>query len=178
MKATHTFLVAMALAAFVDARQVSGQCVGINNCSVTHTVSVTVAALVKLDVGTATTTLTSPTPANITSGAAVPDPGPTIAISANRSWTLNIRSQNPTNWTYAGGNGGVKPIGDLAWSIASGGTFAALTATDVIFTSGTTGALNAPAQAFFRTTWAGGFASPSNAPGTYTLPIVFTLTAP
>jgi hypothetical protein len=33
-------------------------------------------------------------------------------------------------------------------------------------------------NSFFRTSWAGGFSAASNAPGTYTLPIVFTLTAP
>lgn len=178
MKATRTILVATALAALVSARPAGAQCVGINTCNVIHTVSVTVAALVKLDVGAATTTLTSPTVADITNGAAVADPGPTLAITANRSWTLNIKSQNPTTWSYTGGAGGLKPIGDLTWSTAAGGTFTALTATDVIFTSGTTGVLAHPAQAFFRTSWAGGFSSPGNAPGTYTLPIVFTLTAP
>jgi hypothetical protein len=178
MKATRTVLVATALAALVGAPPAGAQCVGINTCNVIHTVSVTVAALVKLDVGTSTTTLTSPTATDITNGASVPDPGPTLAITANRSWTLNIKSQNPTTWTYTGSAGGSKPVGDLTWSTSSGGTFTALTATDVIFTSGATGVLAQAAQAFFRTSWAGGFSSPSNAPGTYTLPIVFTLTAP
>ena len=34
------------------------------------------------------------------------------------------------------------------------------------------------AQAFFRTVWAAGFTQPSNAPGVYSLPVVFTLSAP
>ena len=108
----------------------------------------------------------------------VPDRGPTFTIQANRSWTLNIRSQNATTWTYVGTAGGVKPIGDLAWSTASGGAFAAITNADAIFTAGASATSGTPAQAFFRTSWAGGYGSPGNAPGTYSLPVIFTLSAP
>ena len=86
----------------------------------------------------------------------VPDRGPTFTMQANRSWTLNIRSQNATTWTYVGTAGGVKPIGDLAWSTASGGAFAAITNADAIFTAGASATSGTPAQAFFRTSWAGG----------------------
>jgi hypothetical protein len=72
----------------------------------------------------------------------------------------------------------VKPIGDLAWSTAVNGTFAAITGTDATFASGASASNGTAAAAFFQTTWIADFTSASNAPGSYSLPIVFTLTAP
>ncbi|MFL5524034.1 MAG: hypothetical protein ACJ8AF_07955, partial [Gemmatimonadaceae bacterium] len=85
---------------------------------------------------------------------------------------------NGSNWSYLGTDGGVKSIGDLAWSTASNGTFAALTSSDVTFTSGAAASNGTSAPIYFRTSWLNDFTSVSNAPGTYSLPIVFTLTAP
>jgi hypothetical protein len=72
----------------------------------------------------------------------------------------------------------VKPISDLSWATASGGTFAAITGSDATFASSASSSNGTAAQAFFKTSWANDFTSASNAPGTYSLPIVFTLTAP
>jgi hypothetical protein len=125
-----------------------------------------------------TTALTDPTADDVDAGNVIPNAGPTFTIKANRSWTLKIKSQNATNWTYSGSFVGVKPIGDLAWSTAVGGTFAAITNTDATFTSGASSSNGAAAQVFFRTSWTADYTSASNLPGTYSLPIVFTLTAP
>jgi hypothetical protein len=178
MKATR-FLAAMVLATAIGATQASAQCSGnAGSCNTTNTASVTVGALVKLAMSSATTTLTNPTADDVDAGNVIADAGPIFTIKANRSWTLKIRSQNATNWTYAGSNSGVKPIGDLAWSTTSGGTFNAITNADVTFASGASASNGTGAQAFFRTSWLSDFADASNAPGTYSLPIVFTLTAP
>ena len=115
---------------------------------------------------------------DVDAGNVISDNGPTFTIKANRSWTLKIKSGNATNWTYVGSNAGVKPIGDLSWSTANNGTFAAITSTDATFTSGAGASNGTAAQAFFKTSWTNDFTSASNAPGTYSLPIVFTLTAP
>jgi hypothetical protein len=71
----------------------------------------------------------------------------------------------------------VKPIGHLAWS-ADGTTFAAITASDVTFASGAGATNSGSASSFFRTTWVADFADASNREGAYSLPIVFTLSAP
>jgi hypothetical protein len=178
MTTTRTLFGAMALVTAIYARQTDAQCIGVNSCNTTNTVSVTVGALVALDLSSTSTTLTNPTATDITAASVIADPGPTLTIRANRSWTLNVRSQNPTNWDYVGTEGGVKPIGDLSWSTTAGGTFTAVTNADAIFTSGATATAGTIEQAFFRISWAGGFGAPSNAPGTYTLPLIFTLTAP
>ena len=178
MKATRFLLTAMVLAT-VGATQANAQCSGnAGSCNTTNTASVTVGALVKLGMSSAATSLTNPTADDVDNGAVIADAGPSFTIKANRSWTLKIKSGNATSWTYAGSNAGVKPIGDLAWSTAANGTFAAITNSDATFTSGASASNGAAAQAFFKTTWSNDFTSASNAPGTYSLPIVFTLSAP
>lgn len=179
MRATRTLLAAMVLGTAIGASQANAQCSGnAGTCNTTNTASVTVGALVKLGMSSATTTLTNPSADNVDVGAVLADAGPSFTIKANRSWTLKIKSQNPIDWTYSGTNSGVKPIGDLAWSTAVNGTFAAITGSDATFASGAGASNGTAAAAFFRTTWVADFTSASNAPGSYSLPIVFTLTAP
>jgi hypothetical protein len=178
MKATRILLAAMVLGT-VGASQAVAQCTGnAGTCNTTNTASVSVGALVKLGMSGSATALTAPTADDIDVGVVIPNAGPTFSIKANRSWTLKIKSQNATDWTYAGSYSGVKPIGHLAWSTTVGGTFTAITNADATFTSGASSTNGTAAQAFFRTTWLGDFADASNREGTYSLPIVFTLTAP
>jgi hypothetical protein len=101
-----------------------------------------------------------------------------LTISANQAWTVHIRSLNSASWNYSGTAAGSKPIGELAWGTAAGGTFTPITNTDVVFAVGAGAASGSQQASFFRTTWVAGFGAPSNAPGNYTLPIAFTLTAP
>ena len=181
MRATRFLLAAMVLVTAIGASQANAQLQCNSNagtCSTINTASVTVGALVKLGMSSVTTTLTSPLATDVESGLSLDDVGPTFTIKANRSWNLKVKSQNPTNFTYGGSDGGVKPISDLSWAITSGGSYSAITASDVTFASGVSATNSTPAAAFFRTSWAGGFSAASNAPGTYSLPIIFTLTAP
>lgn len=178
MKATRSLMAAMVLGTAIVSSQASAQCSGTGSCNTTNTASVSVGALVKLGMSSASTALTNPTADDVDAGNVLADAGPSFTIKANRSWTLKIKSQNAANWTYVGSDAGVKPIADLAWSTAVGGTFAAITAADATFTSGASSTNGTAAQAFFRTSWANDFTSASNAPGSYSLPIVFTLSAP
>ena len=180
MKATRVILAAMVLGTAVGASQADAQCSGnAGSCTTTNTASVTVGALVKLGMTTATTALTAPTADDIDGGAQIENAGPVFTIKANRSWNLKIKTSNATNWTYvSGGNSGAKPIGHLAWALASGGTYTAITSSDVTFTSGAGATNTGAASAWFRTTWLADFADASNRQGVYELPIVFTLTAP
>src|SRR5215208_5766567 len=151
MKATRSFLAAMVLVTAIGASQADAQCSGnAGTCNTTNTASVTVGALVKLGMSSATTNLTNPTADDVDAGSVIADAGPSFTIKANRSWTLKIKSQNAANWTYVGSNAGVKSIADLAWSTSAGGTFAAMSATDATFTSGASASNGTAAQAFFR----------------------------
>jgi hypothetical protein len=179
MNATRFFMAAAVLASVIGANQANAQCSSNSgSCPTTHTASVTMGALVKLDMGTTTTTLTSPTVAEVETGALIADAGPSFTIKANRSWTLNIRTSNLSLWTYSGLLSGTKPISDLTWSNASGGSYVGIGSSDAPFLTGPGATNGLAAQAFFKTVWAAGFTQPSNAPGVYSLPIVFTLSAP
>ena len=179
MNATRFLLAAMVLGTAIAGNQASAQCSGnAGSCFTTNTASATVNALVKLGMGGTATTLTSPTADQIEAGALIADGGPTFTIKANRSWTLNIKTTNATIWTYAGSFAGTKPISDLTWSNAAAGTYSNIGTSDAVFLSGATASNGFAAQAFFKTVWAAGFVQPSNAPGTYSLPVVFTLSAP
>jgi hypothetical protein len=179
MTATRFLLAAMVLGSAISVNQAGAQCSGnAGSCNTTNTASVSVNALVKLGMSSVTTSLTSPTADQIEVGASIADGGPTFTIKANRSWTLNIKTTNAASWTYVGSLGGNKPVSDLTWSNAAAGTFVGISTTDAVFLSGASATNGAAAQAFFKTVWAAGFTQPSNAPGTYSLPVVFTLSAP
>lgn len=179
MKATRFILAAMVLGTAIGAEQVNAQCSGnAGTCNTTNTASVTLGAVVKLGMSSAATSLTAPTADQIEAGAVIADAGPTFTVKANRSWTLNIKTTNPATWTYVGSFAGAKPVSDLTWSNAVAGTFSNIGSTDALFLSGATATNGTAAQAFFRTVWAAGFTQPSNAPGIYSLPVVFTLSAP
>jgi len=179
MNATRFFMAAVVLASAIGANQANAQCSSnAGSCNTTNTASVTMNALVKLDMGSTTTSLTSPTVAQIEIGAVIADPGPTFTIKANRSWTLNIKTTNASLWTYVGSLAGTKPISDLNWSNAVAGSYVGIGSSDAPFLTGASATNGLAAQAFFKTVWAAGFTQPSNVPGTYSLPIVFTLSAP
>jgi hypothetical protein len=179
MNATRFLMAVTVLGSTLIVSQASAQCSGnAGTCNTTNTASVSVNALVKLGMSGTTTSLTSPTADQVEIGANIADAGPTFTIKANRSWTLNLKTTNPANWTYVGSFAGTKPISDLAWSNAVAGTFVGMSSSDALFLSGAAATNGTAAQVFFKTIWAAGFTQPSNAPGTYSLPVVFTLSAP
>lgn len=179
MNATRFLMAAMVLGTAMAANQANAQCSGnLGTCNTTNTASVTVNPVVKLGMSATTTSLTSPTADQIEVGANIADAGPTFTVKANRSWTLNIKTTAVSNWAYVGSNSGTKPISDLLWSNAAAGTFVGMSSTDALFLSGASATNGFAAQAFFKTVWAAGFTQPSNAPGVYSLPVVFTLSAP
>jgi hypothetical protein len=179
MFATRYLLAATVLGSALCVSQANAQCSGnAGGCLTVNTASATVNALVKLGMSATTSSLSSPTADQIEVGATLADAGPTFTVKANRSWTLNIRTSNPATWTYVGTLGGTKPISDLTWSNAVAGTFVGISTSDALFLSGAAATNGTAAQAFFRTVWAAGFTQPSNAPGVYSLAIVFSLSAP
>jgi hypothetical protein len=179
MTANRLLIPAILLGSLIFTSHADAQCSGnAGGCNTINTASATVNALVKLGMSATTTSLSAPTADQVDVGATLADAGPTFSIKANRSWTLNIRTSNATNFTYAGTNAGVKPITDLTWSNAVAGTYTAISGSDALFLSGAAATNGTAAQVFFKTVWAAGFTQASNAPGTYSLPIVFSLSAP
>jgi hypothetical protein len=106
-------------------------------------------------------------------------PGEPIAtnVRANAGWVRHLRASTAT-WSATTTSPGAparpnKPAGDLKWALASNGTFAALTNSDVNLFSGPATASSATTL-FFRTAYDWTL----DTPGNYSLSIVLTLTSP
>ena len=177
MKKTTLSLTALGLLLGWSPALVAQSCAAANSCQVTTTASVTVPALVSLDVsGGGALSLTPPGANDLTTGY-VEDAGPTFTLKANRAWTLSVHTTNATDFTYTGTQGGVKPISDMTWSTTSGGTYAAITGTAASVTTGTK-TNGASPSLFFRTLYSADFSDDRNAAGSYSMDLVFTVSAP
>jgi hypothetical protein len=122
------------------------------------------------------TSLSAPTTADFDAGFNATT-GPTLTVSANAPWTLHLRSTaafwSATNTSPGAPARTIKPAGDLSWSTASNGTFSALTTSDANLVTGPATASNVTSL-YFHTLydWA------LDTPGSYSMSIVLTLTAP
>jgi hypothetical protein len=174
-----TAVIGFAVALFATVAPANAQnCAGTNSCTVTSTASVVVPALVDLTVaGAGSISLTSPAAADLATGY-VQDAGPSITVKANRTWTLAVHTTAAANWTYTGTQSGVKPISDLTWSSTAAGTYSAITGTAASVVTNQARTNAGSPTIFFRTVYSSDFSSDNNAAGSYSIPLVFTLSAP
>lgn len=146
------------------------------NCAVggtaTYGLNVTISAVVRVAIENSAIALPAPTPAQFDAGfgGVVALPG---SVRANRSWTLSI-SAGSAVWSATPVSARQnKPATDLQWATAVGGPFANLTTAPVTaFVGGATA--DAAGALYFRVR----YSWTADTPGSYTLPIVVTLTAP
>ena len=172
---------------------------GAPTCNTVLNAQATVAHLLQLTVsGGAQTTLAPPVVTSYDSSAAAGSPdaypvgatGPALTVKANRGWQLTIKAQNayftfskdatyglcrPGDATGTCTASSSSPLGksavDLAWSLNAATSFAGLTTTAATVSSNTTGS-SATNTIYFRTKWL----YASDVPGTYVLPVVYTVT--
>ena len=172
---------------------------GAPTCNTVLNAQATVAHLLQLTVtGGAQTTLAAPVVTSYDSSAAAGSPdaypvgatGPVLTVKANRGWQLSIKAQNAyftftKDATYVlcrpGDATGTctasssaplgKIAGDLAWSLNAATSFAGLTTTAAAVSSNATGS-SATNTIYFRTKWV----YASDVPGTYVLPVIYTVT--
>lgn len=147
-----------------------------DSCSVPGTVSMTAGRVVRLQMSAGSTPLTAPTTTDFDAGFNATT-GPTLTVSANAPWSLQIRAATATwNATSTAADApawAAKPAGDLKWSTAAGGSFVSLTTSDVNLFTGAATASDA-ATLYFQTLydWT------TDTPGNYSLSIVLTLVSP
>jgi hypothetical protein len=157
----------------------SGQCTASGapaTCSQAGSVSMTAGRVVRLQATAASTTLTTPTPADFDAGYNATT-GPTFTVSANAAWTLSLRAGSSL-WTAVNTSPGApartnKPAGDLTWSTAAAGTFVALSTTDASLVTGTA-TDSKVTTVYLRTVYDWTL----DTPGNYSLAVVLTLTSP
>jgi hypothetical protein len=148
-------------------------CTG-NPCSVTNTASVTVGTVLRLTLSSTTTSLTAPDETSYNNGFQDDLSALTATVKANRGWTMSIKS-GAANWTASGaGARAAKPAGDLEWSTSGGAPFNALTTSNASIGTSASGTAGAVRTVSYRTLWD----YTLDTPGTYSLDVVFTVTAP
>ena len=145
-------------------------------CNQPGSVSMTAGRVVRLQVSAASTPLTAPTPTDFDAGF-TSTTGPSIMVSANAPWTLQIRAATAV-WAATNSSPGApartnKPAADLTWSTAPNGTFNALSTTDVPLVGGSATASSATTL-YFQTLYAWTL----DTPGNYSLSVILTLTSP
>lgn len=147
-----------------------------NSCQVggtaTYGMNLTISTVVRLQIPGSPIALATATAAEFAAGFGTPLSVP-VNVRANRSWTVTLRGTSAT-WTGTGPRARLnKPVGDLQWGTAAGGPFTNLSTTAV--TLGTGGATaGQPINLHLRTryTWT------LDGPGSYSLPLQLTITAP
>ncbi len=174
-----TLLLALLGAAAAPARAQSCPVTGLNvSCNVTNNVSIQIVAATEVLLPSSGITLSTPDLTAYQDGYQN-TAGPTVTVKANRSWRLNISASTATGyWTPTGGAWPNKPAGDLRWALSAGGTYTALKvdpASDQLGSgSGATNATGTGIPLYFQTALDWNL----DKPGTYTLTVLYTLTAP
>jgi len=133
--------------------------------------TVTVQRVVFMSIAPAAAALTAPTNLDFVAGGTtvkVDLAAHVVTVRANATWALTIKG---SAWTGTGNN--AKAIGDLAWSKTGGAPFTAMTNAAVALNNGVATASVITTLAY-QTNWA----LVSDSPGTYTMALTFTITAP
>jgi hypothetical protein len=148
------------------------------SCTVTSTHSLTMPSLLSLTMAGFTSgtsqTLNAPTDiSDFSSGSTiqVATTGPTFTVKANRAYKVQISAAAAS----FSGTSYAKPAGDVQWSTAANGTFAALSTTAAdVDPAGVPTAGSTSIGLFYKTT----YKLLQDVPGTYSLDVKFTLVAP
>jgi hypothetical protein len=134
-------------------------------------VTTTVLNIVRLSITPASAALTAPTDVDFAGAgtADVDDLGlHSITVRANATWNLSVTG---SAWTGTGNN--AKAISDLGWSTTGGAPFAAMSGSPTqIATAGATA--GTVVDVSYRTAWT----LATDTPGTYTMSLTYTVTAP
>jgi hypothetical protein len=175
-----TFSVAVCVAFGASPARAQGSCF-VNNqasCSVpatpdaTHAINLTVTAATRLSVATTSIALPAVTAVQFDTLYG-PSVGTGLIIRSNTNWSVTIQASSLT-WTGVGPLARTdRPATDLQWSLASASGFSDVSTSPVALTNGAaTGGESVTMFLRGRFTWL------LDTPGSYTLPIQLTITAP
>lgn len=143
---------------------------GPSGCTVTNTVSASVPYVARLTLSQAATTLTAPSAADFGGTGVVDAAAINIDVKANSAYTITAAAATAN---FSGPSGATKPAGSLAFT-TNASTYTALSTTGATVGTG--------AAATASTTYTIGYRTAYNwtvdAPGSYSLAVNYTLTAP
>lgn len=148
----------------------------------TITVSSSVPQVLALTVDTNTVTMNFVTgDYNATTGAATKTTtsANTFSVSSNKSWTVSVKA-NTAAFSFTPSLGDTdpsKPAGNLSYKLSTAGTYTALTTTNASVKTGSKGGTATSGNSFIMDYQLTSNLS-QDPPGTYSLAVVYTLTAP
>lgn len=177
MRRSRALLVAVVGTSVLSApRTARAQCDDATHCTVTHTVVVpTVLKLTLTAAPTAgssptTTVLPTPTESDLDAGF-VASIGPTLTVKANTPWTLTVAGD--ASWGITGGTRATaKPASDLLWNAVGIGAAFSNHAGSAASITGIPGSTDR--TMFYKVL----YTLAQDVPGTYSISVNFTLTAP
>jgi hypothetical protein len=143
-------------------------------CSLTvNAASLTPTDVLRLSLSSSSVSFTAPVEADYTAAFKAAN-GPTVTAKANRAFHVTVDASSST-FGYSGAltNPG-KPASDLQWATASGGPFSNNVGTAATLFSGSSGTAGTAQAIFFRTN----LSYAVDRPGSYTLTVRYTLSAP
>jgi hypothetical protein len=148
----------------------AGNCVIADNA--TQAANITITRAVLMSLSASSVALASPVSADYIAGFGQTT-GPSLTAKANTGWNVAIRATQAT-WTASPAPARAnKPTADLQWGVAAAGPFNDLTTTNVTVQSGVATA-GTVIPLYFRVKYAWTL----DTPGTYSLPLQLTITAP
>lgn len=103
----------------------------------------------------------------------------TLSVESNKSWTVSLKA-NTAAFSFvpsAGDTDPAKPAGNLSYKLSTAGTYTAITTTNATVKTGSKGGTATSGNTFVMDYQLTSNLS-QDPPGTYTLAIVYTLTAP
>ena len=165
--ATLTIVLTSPLAAQFDAGGSCNTTTG-QQCSVVHRVQVQVEDIMRLSLDDGATVLQSPTADDYNRGF-TESPGPTASVTANRDYIVTVQASDPH---FASNNGYLKPAADLQWRAGSSPRSGDMSFSGDFMVGPATSM--AQEQINFRTV----YSWENDRPGTYSLTVNFTLSAP
>ena len=154
----------------------AGAQTGCSGASCVVEITMPVSDVIRITASASTIDLGSPTLSDFTAGYHdVIGPGLTVAVKANRSFQVQL-SGGGAAFGYAGPLADpLKPATDLKWATSQGGLSGSpndMTGTFALMNG--TATASATTSLYFRTLWV----ITRDVPGTYSLPVALTLSAP
>jgi len=150
-----------------------GTATGASPLSLNTYVTVTVPTILKLSIADTSTTVLAPTETNFDNGFQDVASAVSATVKSNKPYSLSINGGAGT-WTGTGGARANKPVGDLLWGTGPTPSTPLTTSAAAIVALTSTGTSGATSTVNYRINW--GYTN--DTPGTYTIPVVYTLTAP
>ncbi len=166
--------VAVALFAAAPVQAQSCNIADAANCTVGTTASMTMPSLLRLTLGSTTSSLAAPAAVTEFDSDGVVkkvSDGPSVTVRANRGWAVTLQADNAT-FTPSAGSSYNKPISDLEVSINGTDYSTISNSTAFSVNSGSATASTAFSALKYRTR----YSVASDAPGTYSLGITYPLT--